>query len=134
MRTPLIFIRVLIMGIVYAILPFLIAIITFITAFLSEGKYRAILLYSISALAIIIAADLSIIPYTSGVMSISSYNITTPSGIIGIGAHNLTTIKPIIPGNLLLIYMMPAALFAIICVILAFMEAINIRPKAKLMG
>jgi hypothetical protein len=123
------------MGLVlYSIFPFLIALIAFIVAFVSEGKYRAILFYAVAATAMLISADLSIIPYASGTMQVSAYNITTPSGVIAVAAHNITSLKPIIPGNLLLIYMMPAALFAILCAILAIMQAFNINPKAKLMG
>jgi hypothetical protein len=82
----------------------------------------------------LISADLSVIPYASGTMQVSAYNITSPSGIISVAAHNVTSSKPIIPGNLLLIYMMPAALFAILCAILALMQAFNVNPKAKLLG
>lgn len=119
---------------VYSLFPFLIAIVAFIMAFLSERKYRSILLYAIAAMAMIISADLSIISYPTATLNVSAYNITTSSGIISIAAHNITAVKPMIVPNLLLIYMMPAALFAILCMILALMQAFSINPKAKLMG
>jgi hypothetical protein len=118
----------------YSIFPFLIALIAFIVAFISEGKYRAILFYVVAASAMLISADLSIIPYAAGTMQVSSYNITTPTGIISVAAHNITTTNPMIPGSLLLVYMMPAALFALLCSILAVMQAFNINPKANLLG
>ncbi len=119
----------------YSIFPAVISILFFIMAIVSEGRWRSILFYFVSAATMFIAAGLSILPYATQVVHISAYNITLNSNtIMTIGAHNETTSNPLVPGNFLFIYMIGEVLFAVIAAIIGALEIFYIRTKAKLIG
>jgi hypothetical protein len=115
----------------YTIFPLIIGIISFFVALSKPQKYSGVLFYFIGATAIFIAAGLSILPYATSVAQVPSYNISISSAtgntLITMGAHNETISQPLIPGNLLFIYLIGEVMFALLMSILGLLQIFFIR-------